>query len=276
MGRSVVEQLLERGHEVEVIVRSRPLPDELSARVRATHRADALEASTLEGLFDGAEVVFSCVGASLSSSLRGFWGYGRVDVPANRNLVDAAVAAGVRRFAYVSLAKASDLPSIDYLDAHERVVELLGEADIEPAVVRPTGFFSAFEQYLGLARRGFVPVFGDGTAKTNPIADEEVARACVAAIEGERDEIECGGPDVLTRAEIVAMAIAAVGRGRPLRVPAWMGRLGAVCTTPFHPRLAALSRFLVEVGTRDLVAPAYGQARLVDHFRARVDEPGYS
>ena len=272
MGRHVVRLLADAGHEIDVLVRSRPLGDSLAGRIRATHRVDALVPTSLDGVFSGVEVVFSCVGASLSSSLRGWSSYGNVDVPANANLIEAAVGAKVRRFVYVSLARADSFPPIDYVSAHERVVEVLRAADIDGAVVRPAGFFSAFEEYLTLARRGFVPVFGDGSARTNPISDLDVARACVELIEGSKSELECGGPETLTREEIVTLAIEAVGRGRVVKMPAWSGRLGAVLATPFHPRLAALARFLVEVGTRDLVADAYGTDRLDPHFRARASQ----
>jgi uncharacterized protein YbjT (DUF2867 family) len=270
MGGHVVRQLSERGHEVVALVRTRPLADDVSALVRKTHRADALVPGSLAGCFDDAEVVFSCVGASVSSSFRGWSAYGSVDVPANRNLIQGAVAGGVRRFVYTALAHGESLPQVNYVRAHETVVHLVEESTLEGCIVRPTGFFSAFEEFLMLARRGVIPIFGDGSAKTNPIADEDVARACVQAIEGTHAEIPCGGPDVFTRAEVAKMAIEATGKGHVLRLPAWLGRLGTTTMWPLHPRLAALSRFLIEASVRDLVAPSFGTARLVDHFRARA------
>ena len=59
--------------------------------------------------------------SSLPGTVRGWSRYGRVDVPANRNLVDEAERAGVQRFVYMSVAHAESLEHLDYVGAHVRV-----------------------------------------------------------------------------------------------------------------------------------------------------------
>ncbi len=130
--------------------------------------------------------MFSALGASvLPSMAKGWRSYASLDTPANMNLVTAARTAGVRRFVYVSVANHRRLGHLHYVLAHERVVEALRDSGLEYTVVRPTGFFSAFATLIPMARRGPVPLIGDGSARTNPIHDDELAAVCVRAIGGE-------------------------------------------------------------------------------------------
>jgi uncharacterized protein YbjT (DUF2867 family) len=223
-------------------------------------------------VLDGCEAVISCLGASVSPSFgAGRAGYLAVDLPANRALADAAKAAGVRRFVYVSVA-GHDVPGamdLAYYRAHEQVVEHLDAIGLEHAIVRPTGFFSAFCEYVNMARRGRVPMIGDGSARSNPIADDDLARVCVEALEGEARDRTIGGPDVLTRREIIELAFAAVEKPpRIAGVPPGVFRATARVMGLFVPRLGELLPFVVFVSTHDLVMPAVGTHRLVDAFRA--------
>jgi uncharacterized protein YbjT (DUF2867 family) len=195
-----------------------------------------------------------------------------VDTVANLNLLRASEAAGVERFAYVSVAGGRGaLADLAYVRAHERVVDALRASRVAHAVVRPTGFFSAFESFLSLARWGPVPVLGNRDARTNPIANEDLAEVCADAVEdtsfGEQD---VGGPEVVTRGEIAAMARSAVGR-RPwsYRVPGGLVGAGAKAFHWLHPRLAESIEFFARVGTVDCVAPPRGHQRLEAWFQRR-------
>ncbi|MFV8755076.1 SDR family oxidoreductase [Nannocystaceae bacterium ST9] len=271
LGRQVVSEALARGHRVVALGRDAArlaarLPEGVEARI-----GDALAPASLVGALDGCEAVISCLGASVSPSVRaGRRGYLATDLPANRALADAAKAAGVARFVYVSVA-GHDLPGaaeLAYYRAHEGVVEHLDAIGLEHAIIRPTGFFSALAQYVEMARAGRVPMIGDGTARSNPIADADLARICVDALEGPARDRTVGGPDVLSRREMIELAFAAVER--PAKISsaspgmfAFAGKLMGV----FVPRLAELLPFVIFVSTHDVIAPIAGSRRLVDAFR---------
>jgi uncharacterized protein YbjT (DUF2867 family) len=160
-----------------------------------------------------------------------------------------------------------------YIDAHERVVDHLRATGIGFGVIRPTGFHSAISEFVDLARKGKLPEIGTGATRTNPIADDDLADVCADALDaGDAAlEVDCGGPETMTRREMAEGAFAALGRpprirslpAGPLRLATWLGR-------PFHPRITQFLRFLVEISTRDLIAPAHGTRRLTDAFAARV------
>jgi uncharacterized protein YbjT (DUF2867 family) len=218
--------------------------------------------------------VFSCVGASVLPTLgRGWRGFGAVDWPANRTLIDAARAAGAGRFVYVSVYHHPDMRRLAYVDAHERVVDHLRASGLPFAVLRPTGFHSALASFVDLAARGFIPEVAAGAARTNPIADQDLAELCDAALASpERAlEIPCGGPEVLSRRAIGELAFAAAGRApRFRRVPAALMRAGALIGRPLHPRIAQFAAFLAHISSVDLVAPPHGRPLLEEAFTARA------
>lgn len=271
LGRRVVTQALAHGHRVVALGRdaarlAAQLPEEVETRI-----GDALAPATLAGVAEGCDAVISCLGASVSPSLRaGRRGYLAVDLPANRTLADAAKAAGVTRFVYVSVA-GHDQPGANelaYYQAHERVVEHLDAIGLEHAIVRPTGFFSALSQYVTMARGGRVPMIGDGSARSNPIADADLARICVEALDGPALDRTVGGPDVLSRREIIELAFAAVER--PARISSaspGLFRFAGRVMGLFVPRMGELLPFVIYVSTHDMVAPIAGRLRLIDAFR---------
>jgi len=274
LGRHVISELKSRGHRVRALTRN---PERLRAQspeVHEVHKADALDAASLKGACDGVSVVFSCLGAAVSPQFSGELGrkpFSAVDYPANKNLVDAAKAAKVSKMVYVSALSAERNRHLDYMDAHEKVVDELRASGLEYAVLRPAGFFSALGELVDMARKGPLPVLGDGTARTNPIHDADLAKLCVDAIQDSTRERDVGGPEVLTRKQIAELAFSAVGRPVKLRmVPAGMARAMAPMLRLFNPRVAAVTAFLAEVTTHESIAPTHGSRRLEDYFRERA------
>ncbi len=268
LGRHVLRELLHRRHGARALVHRRDLPSWVDDRVEIC-RGDALDASVARRVCDRCDVVFSCLGASVSPGMRaGRRSYDRIDWPANRNLIEAAEQAGVRRFVYVSVAGHDELGHLRYVGAHEDVVRRLEESGLEHAVVRPPGFFSAFNEVFDLARRGWAPIIGDGAARTNPIHDADLAVICVDAIEGQDRELLAGGPEILTRRRIAELALEALGRSPRVRqIPPAVVRALGRAMRPMNPRVADIVAFYAAVSVRDLVVPARGDRTLSEHFR---------
>lgn len=266
LGREVVKGLMAEGAEVRVLTRDAERAAGLgAAEIRV---GDARKRTRIEGICDGVDAVFSCLGASVALRPSAGWrGYGAVDVPANLNLLDVARRAGVGRFVYVSAFVVPETIGLAYFAAHEEVARavLAGEGG---HVLRPTAFFSALTPYLDMARRGPVPIFGDGRARSNPIDDRDLAAVAVATtLRGGPREQSLGGAEVLSREEIAGLACDVVGRPRRFRrVAPWIARAGATMLRPLHPRMSQLVRFATEVSLRDLVAPQVGARTLRDGF----------
>jgi len=119
LGRAVIARALDRGASVRALVRDpHRLPAALRARVDVVV-GDARDRRVAAAAVRGAERVFSCAGASVMPGLgRGWRGYGAVDWPANRALIDAAAGAGARRFTYVSVCHPPAMRRLAYVAAH--------------------------------------------------------------------------------------------------------------------------------------------------------------
>lgn len=235
------------------------------------HRADATDAEALQGAVDDVDVVVSTVGASVGLHAGGRASYDAVDIPANLNLLREAERAGAQRFVYVGVHAAEGYEHTRYVLAHEQVSAALATSDLSSTVVRPTGVFTAFDDLVTMAQRGKAQLIGDGAATTNPIHPVDVAEAIVAHLETGPAELSVGGPEVLTRRQIVESAFEAVGKkARISAVPPGVIRVMRPLIRLFHPRLGDLFEFAVEVSTHDAVAPVAGDRRLATYFETLV------
>ncbi len=276
LGRCVTARLIEAGVPVRALVRDPRKLGALAARVDV-RVADARDERSLSGVFDGVSAVFSSVGASVVPSLSAGWrGYHAVDVPANRNLIAAARAAGVPRFVYVSLLVNQATRSCAYVDAHEQVVDLLRGSDFDWCVLRPTGFHSGILAFLDLAKRGIAPLIGGSEVRTNPIADDDLAAVAVEQLLTRLRlfvdrELPLGGPEIMTRRRMVELAFEALGRKpRLLALPALLGRVLALLVRPLSPRISDFLRFAVALGEADLIAPVRGARPLLASYEEAV------
>src|SRR3989304_3508743 len=104
IGAAVVEELLARGEQVAVVGRDAARPRRRCGE-RVTARAvDVRDAAALPAAFAGAEVVINAVQfptSPIEIPRRG-WTFEAVDYKGTVNQVEAAKAAGARRFVYLS------------------------------------------------------------------------------------------------------------------------------------------------------------------------------
>jgi len=249
LGRWVSAGLVERGHRVTPIARAEARDPAAIAR-------------------SAPSVIVDCAGASTALALgKGWRGFRAVDTPIGLAAVESARRTNARMI-YAATHFVPAQRAAAYVDAHERVVAAMREVD--GCVVRGTGFFSAFAGLVPLARRGLLVDLGDGAARTNPIDERDLADVLIdAALHDGPREVVAGGPDVMTRAQLFELVAACAGRRvRMLRVPRWLGWLGAVALRPFHPRIAQFAEFACGLAAYDLVAPVRGTRRLVDYLHA--------
>ena len=103
LGRAIVEQLLERGDEVVLLSRGRYEAVEALGARGVQH--DLRQREGLEKHLEGVDVVFHV------ASKTGVWGpreeFFSINVGGTENLLDAARAAGVKRFVYTSSPSAT-------------------------------------------------------------------------------------------------------------------------------------------------------------------------
>ena len=265
LGGFVAREFKSRDYLVRALARSPKKLDPLRDSLDEIVHAEVTRPETLEGACDGIDVVFSSVGITKQKDGLTFRD---VDYQGNVNLLQAAQRAGVKKFIYVSVFGGPGLLHLDIVKAHEDFVGVLRDSGMDYTVIRPTGFFSDMEEYLKMARRGRVYLFGPGKNRINPIHGADLAVVCADAASGDAQEIDVGGPQVLTHRQIAELALSSVGKQpRISSVPLWVMKVSVFLTKKFNRHQGELLAFLTTAMSIDAAAPAVGVHHLEDHFR---------
>jgi len=272
VGREVALLLKQRGHFVRAISRDPKRAQALRSIADEVLPLDATDAARVQGTCEGLDVVVSALGAPVAPSGKGRRSFSEVDLKANLNLLAEAQRAGVRRFVYVGVFSQPVYAGTAYVTAHANVESAVRAAGLEYGFVRSTGIFGSLAEMLPMARKGPLPVIGDGSALTNPIDERDVAEAVLRAVEAAGSTAaDIGGPETLTRRAIAEAAFTALGlRPRLLTMPVWAIRIVARIYGLFNRRMGEFLRFIELAATHPCVAPLSGTRRLLDHFTARA------
>lgn len=172
-GLEIVRQLRERGETVTVAVRRTSNTTELQKLGVETVIADALEAETVQAAMSSQ--TFAAVVSTLGTT-RGEQDK-RPDFIGNRNVMDAAKAAGVQRFVFITVigtgnsADAAPRPSRNFL---KEVIALKSQAEdhlrasgLDYTIIRPGGL-------------GDVPATGTAVLVDDPAAFSYIGRIDLA------------------------------------------------------------------------------------------------
>lgn len=267
VGQAVIYELQQHNHLIRALVRNQAKLGNVT--VNDVLRADARDPVKLAGACEGIEVVISALGGSLqlgrTERNATYWD---VDYQANKNLLAEAKRARVRKFIYISAFKANEVKGSAYFAAHAAFEAELQSSGMEYAIVRPTGIYYIFEEFVKLARYGLMPLFGDGSAKTNPIDERDVAGICVDAIDAEQKVYDIGGPEVFTRREIGALCFKVLGKkSRFIKYPIGLMRWLIKPLRLFDQRLFDLMDFAILVNHTDAVAPRIGTQSLEKYLQ---------
>jgi uncharacterized protein YbjT (DUF2867 family) len=129
-----------------------------------------------------------------------------VDDEGQINLINAAIAAGVSQFIYVSFC---EMPGQSPLQTAKRKVEKhLAESGLNYTILQPTYFMEVWlSPMLGFDYlNAKATIYGEGKNKISWIAIKDVASFAVAALDdpaAKNTVIELGGPEALSPLEVV-------------------------------------------------------------------------
>jgi nucleoside-diphosphate-sugar epimerase len=148
------------------------------------------------------------------------------------------------------------------IDGETRLQAWAESRGIELVILRPTLIYglgrdkNISEIARFIRRFGFFPVLGEAKGLRQPIHAEDVAGACLAALQGSdaaNRAYNISGGETLAYREMVARVFSALGRpSRLLTVPLWAFRL-AVTMLRRLPRYRQWSAAMAERMNRDLV-----------------------
>lgn len=162
-------------------------------------------------------------------------------------------------------------------DAKAKVQHWAKQQNIEWIILRPTLIYGLGQdrnitEIIRLIRRfGFFPLFGAARGLRQPVHAEDVASACIAALQepaAANRAFNISGAETLSYRDMVTRIFIALGRRtRVLSVPLWIFRL-IVTLIRFHPRYRHWSVAMAERMNQDLVFD-HTEAAHVIGFRPR-------
>lgn len=248
VGRSVAQKLHTRGKDVRALVRPGAAQEKrkpLEVAGIPLVPGDLKDPAALRAACEGVTTVISTASATISR------GEGdtieSVDRDGQLSLVDAARAAGVRHFIYLSFSGNMAIPSPLH-DAKRRVEQRLKESGMLYTILRPSVFMEVWlSPHAGFdPLGGRVRIFGTGEAPVSVISSSDVAEYLAACVDNPavHDQvIELGGPDSVSFNAVVSLFERAIGRSveRQFVPEAALEQQLAAAVDPLQKTLAALA-----------------------------------
>lgn len=248
LGRGVTKELVARGHEVVGLARSPENESTLQALGARPRRADLFDPASLARAAEGCEVVVRTATfiSKRSRPRREEWAMNdRIRREGTRALLDAARRVGAGRYLQESIvwvARPGDGRPFDEATPPNPDAITASALDAERLAAQAEGLRTATlrlgwlygpetahtRAFLDLLRKRRLPVIRPDATPLAFLHTEDAARALADAIE--RD-VEGVHHVVAARPSPVGAFFDAfareVGAARPMRVPLWVGRLGA-------------------------------------------------
>lgn len=277
-GRYIAARLLSAGREVRTLTGHPDRENPFGSRVSvAPYRFD--DPGRMAESLHGADVLFNTYWVRFPH--RGVT-FERA-VENSRTLIEAARAAGVRRFVHISITNPHEDSPFAYFRGKAAVERAVEESGLSYGIVRPTVVFGREDILVNniawLLRR--VPVFavpGDGAYRLRPVYVEDVARLAVDVGEGDRNEVvDAVGPETFAFEDLVRLIGRTVGsRARLVHVPPRAALLGARAVG-YLVRDVVVTRDELRGLMAELVAtegPATGPTRLSEWLAANAQRVG--
>lgn len=254
IGRSLVPQLVQAGHEVTGTTRSAPKTGLIRDLGGHGVVADAFDAKHLRTVVEQAQpevVIHELTEIPKSFDPKAFERNNQLRREGTRNLMDAAVAVGARRIVAQSVAfmyehsgnglhEESDPlaihmrdPGGDTVRAIADLEEIVTGADaIEGVVLRYGYFYGPGTSYAADGAQGQMlmnrrfPIVGDGSGTFSFIHVDDAAAATVKALEhGTPGIYNVVDDDPAPQSEWLPELAKAIGAPEPRHVPLWLARL---------------------------------------------------
>lgn len=199
VGPAVVRALLDEGHSVRVLEHRRPAPVADHARLERV-KGDVTDRASLDAAARGCEAVVHLVAIIRPNARKGVT-FERMHTEATRSVVEAAKAAGARRFVVMSAngVEARDTP---YFRTKWEMEQIVKSSGLEFTILRPSfvsgtpdpapddgkrtsrGTDESFDETFARIVDAFpiLPAFSGGRFEIQPIARRDVALAVARSL----------------------------------------------------------------------------------------------
>lgn len=229
LGSHVVKRLVEAGRPVRALVRNRAWA-EAEGRLANLKiewvEGDVTQPETLASVVQGVDTVVHTVAIAIEKGGRT---YEAINHQGTVNVVDAARAAGVKRFVNICQLGADPKLPYRFLASKGKAQEYVAASGLAWTAFRPSVIWGPEDEFANTFAKLvpisplIYPIIGNGQAKFQPVWVEDLVTAIVASPDDPatiNQDLEIGGPEVLTIAEIERRTLQALRARRVMiRVP---------------------------------------------------------
>lgn len=224
VGQAVIDHALAEGHRIRALARR---PQAVRAGVTWV-AGDLADAPALANLCDGADAALHIAGAVNVPTREAF---AAANIAGTQAVVDAAAAAGVRRFVHVSSLAAREPALSNYGWSKAGAEDVVRAALLDWTIVRPPAIYGPRDadmlELFRMAQRGFMLLPPAG--RLSLIHVEDLARLLVTLAAGaggigQLYEVDDGTLGGMTHHDLADAIGKAAGRGRLATVsaPGWL------------------------------------------------------
>jgi uncharacterized protein YbjT (DUF2867 family) len=180
-----------------------------------------MDPGSLVAALDGADVVVSSANGYMQGSLQ-------TDFEGNKNLIEAAARAGVKRFVFLSIVACEAARDVPHFHAKKVAEDLIKASGLRFVLVRAPAFLDQSNDYVaeGVKAGRFYAV-GDKTTRWSYVLTDDLAASLAKAATYEGEDIDNQTIDVgwrdgaKSQAEVADLIARATGRRLSVWVAPW-------------------------------------------------------
>ena len=207
LGGIITRRLLAQGQPVRILVRPQSSFQPLVEAGARPVFGDLKDRASLDPACEGIETLITTAN---SARRGGEDNVQTVDLAGNRNLIDAAKAAGVTQFIFTSALGADINSPVPFIQAKAKTEAYLRDSGMMYTILAPNAFMDMWVgMVIGVPLQAGQPVtlVSEGRRKHSFIAVRDVAAFATAAVghpEAMSQYLAIGGPDALSWRDVVA------------------------------------------------------------------------
>jgi len=256
LGSALARRLLAANKPVRIMTRTPKKAADLQGLGAEVIRGDLLHKPSLVRACEG---VTSVVASAHSVFGRGQNASKYVDMQGHKDLIDAAVGAGVDHFVYISVYDLGpEFESVTFLKCKREVERHLKASELGHTILRPTFFMESYAGTLTLQpilEQGKGTVYGEGENPRNMVAADDVAHFAALALHDpgmKNQTIDVGGLDNVAIMDVVRLYERLSGRPANVsHVPRAMLNVMYRVLRPFNPGLSQIMQMSIYGDTVD-------------------------
>jgi nucleoside-diphosphate-sugar epimerase len=233
VGSAILKKCIAEGHTVYALIRhgsEKKLPADILAKedihIVKGHLHDP---GSYQDALKQCDAVIHLIGIIRENPGKNMT-FQHVHVDGTKNLVEAAVNAGIQRFVHMSALGARPNATTGYHATKWTAEELVRGSGMNYVIFRPSVIFGPNDEFVnmlsGLMKFPVCPVIGEGNYRLQPVSIHTVSSLFEQALSTShtQSEYDVGGPDALTYNELLNAIGRALGKQKVIKFhqPLWI------------------------------------------------------